>query len=170
MAEALPLTRAGKKPIKDTPVAGSSPPKVILKTPAKTLTTYKTKRDERAGNRYKRSRPTSDTPSPKCSKPPQPGFKSKLKPTQLNPSILTSVEKLAKQGQVTNSPFLNLVPATMERNDLELLPKGAKPYRDYLDRDYEFPLTPMGVLAPLSAQRGNPLSPPSTYPLPFSAE
>ena len=25
----------------------------------------------------------------------------------------------------------------MERNDLELPPKGAKPYRDYLDRDYE---------------------------------
>jgi hypothetical protein len=131
MAEAFPLTKAGINSTKDTPVARSSPP-LILKT------SDRAQRAERAEKRKnKRSRPTTNTPSPKGSKPPQPGFNPNLKPIQLNPGIPPSVEKLAKQGQVTNSPFLNLVPATMERNDLELPPKGAKPYRDYLDRDYE---------------------------------
>ena len=139
MAEALPLTIAGNKPIKDTPVAGRSQPKVALKVKnpsCKPMT--QVQRDERAEKiNNKRSRPTTNTPSPKGSKPPQPAFKSILNPTQLKPSIPTSVEKLAKQGQVTNSPFLNTVPDTMDRNDLELPPKGARPYRDYLDRDYD---------------------------------
>jgi hypothetical protein len=40
-----------------------------------------------------------------------------------------SVEKLALQGQVSNSPFLNTVPNTMDRRGLELPPK------DYMDKN-----------------------------------
>ena len=135
MAEAPPLTIAGNKPTMDTPVAGKSEDRVTLRThPGKSLPQRnKIVRDKRAEVRdNKRARPTTNTPSPKGPKPPQPAFK----PIQLKPSITSSVEKLAKKGQVTNSPFLTTVHDTMEGNVLEMPPKG-KPYRDYLDRDYE---------------------------------
>jgi hypothetical protein len=128
MAEAFPLTEAGINTTEDTPVVESSPP-LNPKSVART--------QRLAKRRNKRSRPITNTPSPQGVKPPQPGFNFNLNPIQFNPIIPPSVEKLAKQGQVSNSPFLNLVPATMNRNDLELPPKGAKPYRDYLDKDYE---------------------------------
>ena len=63
-----------------------------------------------ATKRKKRLRTKTDTPSPQGVKTPQPGFNAN--PIQFNPSIPPSVEKLAKQGQVSNSPFLNLVPDT----------------------------------------------------------
>ena len=145
MAEAPPLTIAGNKPTKDTPVAEKSQPRATHRThPGKSLPQRdKIERDKRAVVRdNKRARPSTNTPSPKGPKPPQPAFK----PIQLKPSITSSVEKLAKQGQVTNSPFLTTVHDTMEGNVLEMPPKG-KPYRDYLDKDYEKEKAPKCAVA-----------------------
>ena len=85
----------------------------------------------------KRGRPSTDSPSPCGEKPPQPQrFKglNKVPYPDSEPTVPPSVEKLALKSQVSNSPFLKNSGHAMT---LEPAPKGVKPYRDYLDRDYE---------------------------------
>ena len=91
---------------------------------------------ESEATRKRKIRSSTGSPSPHGEKPLQPKFNSN--PIQLKSDfgVPPSVEKLALQGQVSNSPFLNKVPVTMDRNNRELPPKSTKPYRDYLDKNY----------------------------------
>ena len=91
---------------------------------------------ESEATRKRKIRSSTGSPSPHGEKPLQPKFNSN--PIQLKGDfgVPPSVEKLALQGQVSNSPFLNKVPVTMAGNNLELPPKSTKPYRDYLDKNY----------------------------------
>ena len=86
----------------------------------------------------KRGRPKSDSPSPCSEKPLQPKPKRsegrKIIPYRDSESTVPpSVEKLALSNQVSNSPFLEHRGHAMT---FETVPRGVKPFRDYLDKDY----------------------------------
>ena len=120
MAESLPLTESGLDISEDT---------LDVENPSSD--------SESDATRKRKIRSSTGSPSPHGEKPPQPRFNSN--PIQLKGDlgVPPSVEKLALQGQVSNSPFLNIVPATMSTDGLGMPPKGTKPYRDYLDKNYE---------------------------------
>ena len=91
---------------------------------------------ESEATRKRKIRSSTGSPSPKGENPPQPQRVYNRNLSKISDfGVPPSVEKLALQGQVSNSPFLNKVPITMDGN-LEMPPKSIKPYRDYLDRDY----------------------------------
>ena len=105
MAESLPLTESG------------------LDNPEDTIDVENQSSDsESEATRKRKIRSSTGSPSPHGEKPLQPKFNSN--PIQLKSDfgVPPSVEKLALQGQVSNSPFLNIVPATMDRNNLDLPP------------------------------------------------
>ena len=120
MAESLALTESGLKEPKEKIVSDTSDPNNDIE------------------ESKKRSRPKSDSPSPCSEKPPQPQRPEgrKIIPYRDSDSELKvppSVEKLAQSNQVSRSPFLKHRGHDMT---FEQVPKGVKPFRDYLDKDY----------------------------------
>ena len=122
MAESLALIKAGPKETKETSVSETSDLNNDIE------------------ESKKRGRPKSDSPSPCSEKPPQPKPQRsegrKIIPYRDSDSELKvppSVEKLALSNQVSKSPFLKHRGHDMT---FEQVPKGVKPFRDYLDKDY----------------------------------